>query len=88
MSSRSAGVTWGTPESSPCWSSVVSFVTERSIGGREAMAFLLAEVRQAEGFYDAAPTEAKNVAFEAILLMPARVVYNGSRAEGPAAKPC
>ncbi len=50
------------------------------------MAFLLAEVRQAEGFYDAAPTEAKNVAFEAILLMPARVVYNGRRAEDPCGK--
>ncbi|MFN3189538.1 MAG: hypothetical protein ACE361_03360 [Aureliella sp.] len=50
MSSRSAGVALGTPESSPCWSSVVSLVTERSIGGREVMDYLFTYVLQRKVF--------------------------------------
>ena len=60
MSSRSTGAELGTPESRPCWSSFVSFVMERSIGGIEAMDILSDLVPTTEGFYDTALNEAND----------------------------
>ena len=50
------------------------------------MVILWKSVRPTEGFYVAAPNEAKNVAYETILPMSAHVAYNGRRAEGPCGK--